>query len=185
MFTQLKDYKKAIRNENLTVIIDGDTSLLRQMELTAQEEIESFLRHHFDVALLFAGFSQWSPSVAYLAENNTLVAFENNEDDLFVVAADTAAGESPTTHPAKWTKTDNRHQYLLTLFIDVTLYHAHSRINPRNIPEFRIERYRDAVSWLKMVNSGKVTPNFPILEAKEEVGRNIHFGTTKIDTNTY
>lgn len=185
MFTQFKDYKTLISDENLNVIIDNDLSLLRKMELTAQEEIESYLRHHFDVGLLFAGFEKWNSSTIYLADDKTIVAFENAEDDLYFVKTDTVAGESPKTAPSKWTKSDIRHQYLLTIFIDVTLYHAHSRINPRNIPEFRVQRYDDAVSWLKMVNSGKVTPDFPIKTDPIVEGRNIQTGDSLINENTY
>lgn len=185
MFTQFKDYQRLIRTENLAVIIDENTGLLRQMELTAQGEIESYLQHHFDVGKLFAGFEKWNASKVYLAEDKTLVVYENNEDDLYFVNTDTIAGESPDTAPSKWTKSDIRHQYLLTIFIDITLYHAHSRINPRNVPDFRIERYRDAIDWLKKVNKGFVTPDFPVKENPVVEGRNIHFGTTKIDSNTY
>lgn len=185
MFTQFKDYERLIRTENLAVVIGEDTNLLRKMELTAQAEIESYLRHHFDVAKMFSGFEVWNASKAYLAADKTLVSFDNENGELFVVNTDTLAGESPTTDPSKWTKTDNRHQFLLTIFIDTTLYHAHSTINPRNIPDFRIERYDNAIEWLKKVNSGKVSPNFPIKENPIVEDRNIHFGTTKIDTNTY
>lgn len=183
MFTRLKDYKRLISNENLGVIIDQDSSLLRQMELTAQEELEGYLRHHFDTALMFAGFASYSPTVAYSVGD--LISYVNSEDDLFICAIDTAAGENPVSDPTKWTKGDNRNQYLLTIFIDITLYHAHSRINPRNIPEFRIERYRDAIQWLKSVNSGKISPAFPKLAAPTVLGLNVHYGTTKKDTNTY
>jgi hypothetical protein len=183
MFTQFKDYKRLIREENLSIIIDNDTSLLRQMELTAQEEIESYLRHHFETSTLFAGFELFSSSIAY--PEGAFVAFPDPEDDLYSANEATAAGETPFTTPSKWTKTDTRHQYLLTIFIDATLYHAHSRINPRNIPEFRIERYRDAVDWLKKVAAGKVSPDFPVKADPVVEGLNIHYGTTKVDTNTY
>lgn len=185
MFTQFKDYQRLISTENLSVIINEDTSLLRQMELTAQEEIESYLRHHFDVSKMFNGFEAWNPSKAYLSEDKTLVSYEGNEGSLYLVNTDTLAGESPETEPTKWTQSDTRHQYLLTIFIDVTLYHAHSRINPRNIPDFRVERYRDAILWLDKVNKGFVSPDFPIKPEPILEGRKIHYGTSKIDTNTY
>ena len=186
MFTQFKDYDRLIRTENLSDVISDDTSLLRKMELTAQEEIESYLRHHFDVSILFSGFQIWNASTAYLLEDKTLISYETKEGSLYIPKVDTAAGESPETNPEKWTQTDTRHQFLLSIFIDVTLYHAHSRVNPRNIPEMRIERYRDAIEWLKKVNSGSLTPAFPILETEEDIkGRNIHFGQTKIEQNTY
>lgn len=189
MFTQFKDYDRLIRTENLNSVISDDTGLLKQMELTAQEEIESYLRHHFDVAKLFAGHSKFSATVAYVIGDLVTFVDDTNsptvESDLYFAIADTAAGESPESTPLKWTKGDNRHQFLLTMFIDITLYHSHSRINPRNIPKFRIERYRDAIDWLKKVNSGKVTPAFPIKANPTVVDLNITSGTSKIDTNTY
>lgn len=189
MFTQLQDYSRLISEENLNVIIAQDTSLMRKMELTAQEEIESYLRHHFDVAKLFKGFGKYSPTVVYT--DGDLVTFIDDsttpteESELYFAIADTSAGESPESAPTKWKKGDNRHQYLLTIFIDMMLYHAHSRISPRNIPDFRISRYDDAILWLKMVNSGKVSPDFPVKSDPTVADRNIHFGTSKIDTNTY
>ena len=49
------------------------------------------------------------------------------------------------------------------LFVDIVLYHIHSRINPRQIPEIRVDRYERAIAWLKMVTKGEVTPDLPTL----------------------
>ena len=40
-----------------------------------------------------------------------------------------------------WIKGDNRDQMLLQKVIDICLYHVHTRITPKNIPEIRIVRY--------------------------------------------
>ena len=76
--------------------------------------------------------------------------------------ADTiAAGTLPTS--ASWTKGDTRHPLILRYMVDITLYELHSRINPRNIPEHRIQRRDDAIKYLKMVIDPRnnIAPDFP------------------------
>lgn len=78
------------------------------------------------------------------------------------------AGTLPTD-ATKWTAGDNRNQQIVMYLIDITLYHLHSRINPRNIPDLRKERYDGnnpqqnggAIAWLKRCASGDVTADIP------------------------
>lgn len=35
--------------------------------------------------------------------------------------------------------------------VDIALYHLHAKINPRQIPELRVQRRDDAVKWLREV----------------------------------
>ncbi len=58
----------------------------------------------------------------------------------------------------------DRNHSIVMYMVDITLYHLHSRINPRNVPELRERRYEDALKWLKMVADGKLTPDLPPLE---------------------
>ena len=37
------------------------------------------------------------------------------------------------------------------MLTDITLYNVHASANPRNMPEYRIQRRDDAISWLKSV----------------------------------
>jgi len=60
-----------------------------------------------------------------------------------------------------WTYGDNRNKQLVMYMIDIALYHMHASINPRNIPQLRIDRYNNAINWCKMVNAGDVTANLP------------------------
>jgi len=55
----------------------------------------------------------------------------------------------------------DRNPRLVMLMVDVSLYHVHSRIAPRNIPEIREVRYEQAIDWLKAVNKGTVVPDLP------------------------
>lgn len=92
------------------------------------------------------------------------------------------AGTLPTNTNA-WTAADNRDQQMVTYFVDITLYHLHSRIAPRNIPDLRVKRYDDAVAWLKMCAKGEITPNLPLLKPTQ--GTRIRFGGQIRNINSY
>ena len=82
-----------------------------------------------------------------------------------------------------WTKGDNRDQQMLLYFVDIALYHLHSRIAPRNIPQLRIDRYHSAIDWLKMCGKGEVTPNLPLIQPRS--GSRIRFGSVVKNVNSY
>jgi hypothetical protein len=73
-----------------------------------------------------------------------------------------------------WTAGDNRNQQLVSYTIDIALYHVHSRIAPRNIPDLRVKRYDDAIKWLKMAGQGDITADLPIIQPKS--GGRIRWG---------
>ena len=90
-----------------------------------------------------------------------------------------------------WTKGDNRNQQIVMYLIDMTLYHLHCRINPRNVPEVRAIRYDGmnalqtggAIGWLKKVASGDVTAELPVILPVQ--GNSIRYGSVTKNTNTY
>lgn len=77
------------------------------------------------------------------------------------------------TNP-KWIKGDNRSQQMVMVMIDIALYHLHSRISPRNIPELRVKRYDNAIDWLKKAGKGDITANLPVKQVHQ--GSRIRFG---------
>ena len=87
------------------------------------------------------------------------------------------------TDGTKWTQGDNRDQQIVLYLIDIVLYHVHSRIAPRNIPDLRQSRYHNALQWLKMVATGDVTPALPLLQPKQ--GGRIRFGGGIRQINSY
>jgi hypothetical protein len=96
------------------------------------------------------------------------------------------------TDATKWTLGDNRNRQLVMLLVDMTLYHLHSRINPRNIPDLRKERYDGnnpqqnggAIAWLKRVAGGELTADLPNIVPQQ--GMSIRYNTiTSVQTNTY
>jgi hypothetical protein len=103
---------------------------------------------------------------------------------------------------AAWTPGDNRDQKLLMTCIDIALYHVHSRISPRNVPELRVYRYMGepadretrgqrilyptycALGWLQSAAIGNdITPNLPVIQPEQ--GRRIRYGGQVKLTNNY
>lgn len=82
-----------------------------------------------------------------------------------------------------WKFGDNRNQQLVNYMIDIALYHVHSRISPRNIPDLRVKRYDDAIRWLKMAGRGDITADLPLIQPKQ--GRRIRYGGTIKNINNY
>ena len=105
-------------------------------------------------------------------------------------------------NPVYWSPTDTRDKQLVEKLVDITLYHLHSRISPRNIPELRSIRYKgmpedqrqgnsgeiiypiySALGWLQGCARGEVTPNLPLLQPKS--GARIRFGGKIKNNNSY
>ena len=76
----------------------------------------------------------------------------------------------------------DRDSQLLAYIIDLTLYHLHSRIAPRNIPQLRQTRYENALAWLKMCAMGDITPK---LEERTTEGKIIRWGSVPKNQNNY
>lgn len=93
------------------------------------------------------------------------------------------AANTLPTNATYWTVGDNRDQQMVLYFIDITLYHVHSRIAPRNIPEIREKRYHAAIDWLVMCARGGVTPELPVLQPRQ--GGRIRYGGQAKAQNFY
>lgn len=90
-----------------------------------------------------------------------------------------------------WTQGDNRNQLVVMYLLDIALNHLHARINPRNIPDLRKERYDGnspqqtggAIGWLKRVAKGDINADLP--EILPESGLTIRWGNANGDTTTF
>jgi hypothetical protein len=87
------------------------------------------------------------------------------------------------TNVAYWTPGDNRSQQMVATIVDITLYHVHSRIAPRNIPELRIDRYHHAIDWLEKAAKGTITAALPLLKPRQ--GARIRYGGQIKNSNSY
>jgi hypothetical protein len=83
-----------------------------------------------------------------------------------------------TTDADYWTVGDNRYPMFVELAMDMTLYNLHARINPRNIPELRIERNREALDQLDRWASGTDTAEVLNINTTDSEGFSIRYGNS-------
>lgn len=62
---------------------------------------------------------------------------------------------------------DTRDAFLVMIAIDLALYHLYTRIAPERIPQFRADRYQDAITWLRDVAKGEASADLPELTDEE------------------
>ncbi len=65
-----------------------------------------------------------------------------------------------------------RHRAILMYAMDMTLYHLHSRVSPRNISQLRVDRYNRAIEWLEKVVTGELSPDLPIKVNQDDTPNN-------------
>jgi phage gp36-like protein len=63
---------------------------------------------------------------------------------------------------------EERNAQVVMYAIDISLYHIHARVAPRQLPEARVARYEQSVEWLKGVMRGNIIPDLPKLSAASE-----------------
>lgn len=69
-------------------------------------------------------------------------------------------------------KTGNSRSALIVMYmLDISLYHMHSRVTPRNIPQIRIDRYDSAIAWLEKVRKGAITADLPRITDEDGEGK--------------
>ena len=109
---------------------------------------------------------------------------------------------TPLTNTTYWTPGDCRDQKLLMTCVDIAIYHLHSRVAPRNVPENRIHRYMgipedramkggrviyptySALGWLQAAADGTdITPELPLIQPQK--GRRVRYGGNVKLINTY
>jgi hypothetical protein len=102
-------------------------------------------------------------------------------ESLFILYSGVTAGSAATT--GAWVKGDNRNAQLVMYCCDIALFHIHSRIAPRNIPDLRVKRYDDAIKWLKMAGRGEITPALPVIQPLQ--GNRIRYNSQIKQVNNY
>jgi len=176
------DYLKHIQSDNLTVITDGNDAYLDECEAIAIEEIKSYISSRYDVETIFADIPEFDVLLSYAIGN-----FVTYLDVIYKCNVATTPGNLPTDTNF-WSATDERSAKMVSIVVDLSLYHLHSRINPRNIPDLRGIRRDDAVRWLTETRDLKNNPSFlPVLDANADGvdGLKIKWGSNDITTNSY
>jgi hypothetical protein len=78
-----------------------------------------------------------------------------------------------------------RNQFLVTMCVDIALYHLHKSLVPRNIPEVRITAYENALKWLEKAKEGKTRLEGAILPPEEQTQGDFHFISVHPKQNWY
>jgi Protein of unknown function (DUF1320) len=66
-------------------------------------------------------------------------------------------------------QSDTRDAWIVTITIDIALYHLYSQTGMKDIPEHRAHRYQDATDWLKDVGNGLTAADLPTVADSDGV----------------
>lgn len=163
-FLLKSDYAAQIRTDLLNTVVDSDVQILNDAELSAQAELESYLRGRYDVAKIFIDIQPWAEATQYDAGEVVSRAQPGGKEKIYT-AKQATTGQEPgtTTGESVWVAKDPRHRLIITYMIDCTLYLIHSRQNPRGVPQLRQDRYDHVINWLNLCRAGKISPGLPFL----------------------
>ena len=163
----------------------GSISNIPQINIFPDDPVNGIKYWGVGVVYLFAGLTPtdtataWSAG-AYTAGQRVLytdgLIYEALVSTSAIPGADITQWQSET-----WVNIDNRSQQLVKVLIDLTLFHVHSRIAPRNIPDLRVKNYDAAIEWLMGCAHGKITPKLPLLQPR--VSRIHYGGDVRTETN--
>jgi len=106
------------------------------------------------IKLLTSNDEEWFNSAGLIrAENTAISQIKNRIGKRYDCAQVFAPAESDTI--------DNRDQWMVTITIDISLYHLYSKSGSKDVPQHRQDRYQDAIDWLKDVGNGETMADLP------------------------
>lgn len=131
-------------------------------------------------------FVQNSPVAGTPVTDVTKFEFVSNYGDLFTAKTAVVAG-TKVSNTTNWQIGDTRDPLIVRYFIDISIYELHCRVNPRNIPEHRLQRRDDAVKWLKMVSDPRnnINPNFPERTFDDKKGLDVSWNSNSKISHYY
>ncbi|MCF8337899.1 MAG: DUF1320 domain-containing protein [Bacteroidales bacterium] len=107
-----------------------------------------------EIIKLLTSPTDWFNSAKLVRAENTAISQIRNRigrrydcDQVFVEPADP----------------DTRDPFIVTITIDIALYHLYSQTGSRDLPEHRSNRYQDAIDWLKDVGNGETDADLPVI----------------------
>ena len=161
-----EDVNQQIKQDLLEGIIPNETerqTKILKAEASVLKQIRSKAGKWYDLDTVLISIKQWNTITNYLVgqyvydEGVIYYALQDNTD------------LKPTANPLFWKSNDPRHELLVMYAVDMVLYHLHSLVNPRKIPDLRKERYNEAKSWLEQIADRNENADFPTNELDEEL----------------
>ena len=121
----------------------------------------------------------------YKALRQSTGIFPNKDATIWAFQSNYTTGGTLPTTTIYWKKGDNRNQQIVNYLVSIMLYHTHSRIAPRNIPELRVKHYDDAIKWLKNCATGEdITAGLELIQPTQGL-RTRYGGSVAKNINTY
>lgn len=167
------DYSIQIRNEIATLLSEDKENIIVMAENARVSYMKGEFARRYNVASIFRLMSEWDEERIYtpatLADDSELVFRKAAGDgaDAYKVyqpVAATTAGQSPETHPAKWSKYSGHNPFVVLKLVDLISYDLHSKYARRAMPETVRERYLEATTWVTRVGDGLIDADLPALE---------------------
>jgi phage gp36-like protein len=149
------DYQHLIKEVFLQQVSENDNSTLIQAEGAAIEEVASYLSGRYDTAQIFIEIPFWNALTLYALGQQVLHLGG------YWVALNDTLNEEPGTGPS-WVQRDDRNPKIVQICVDFTLYHLHSRIAKRQMPELRAQRYEEGLAYLSGIVKRTINPNLPV-----------------------
>ena len=100
------------------------------------------------------------PTKLLRAENTAIAQIKNYLAGRFDMVAFFVAPGDP----------DTRDQFIVTITIDIALYHLYSQTGWKDIPKHRSVRYQDALDWLKDAGRGDINTDLPVDTSEDNQG---------------
>lgn len=128
-----------------------------------------------------------APTAGTLITNATYFVKIGKFGAFYNCVADVTAATTEIDNAAFWAPGDTRSELVLRYLIDVVIYEIHCRINPRNVPESRIQRRDDAIKFLKLCSDPRnnIQPNLPIKDFGDKKGTDIVWNSNPKQTHYF
>jgi len=161
-----EDISSQIKNDILADILPGTDDRQKKIakaEAAALKQIRAKAGRWYNMDIVLQTLKQWQETYFYPAGS-----FVYDEGVIYKAKTDTTAAK-PIESGTEWTPDDPRHELLVMYATDMVLYHLHSLVNPRKIPDLRKDRYHEAKDWLEMIAERNENADFPENELDEEL----------------
>lgn len=189
------DFDRVITTIDLDKLTDSTDSVWQSAELSALEEIKSYMRYRYDVAIEFDLVAHLQANT--YQEGDIVIIQIGNNSGVYRALSDVPAN-TEITNTTFWIKEDPRNAKLVTTCVIIILYENYARLNGTEIPNWLQLRYDGGdvrqsggiIGYLKNIQRGVIEPDIPLLadvaDQTVQTGNNIVAGTASdvVNRNT-
>lgn len=170
------DYLSKITQYDLVTLVEDEVSpdlFILDCELKAQEQINLFLRKRYDLTKLFETYPKYQSGIPYTTGNT--VWYSSGVDSTYTSYLYKPKSGTTTSLPSSnnWERFDPRNKNIVDWMVTISIYNLHLRLSPDSIPSHRKDSYNETITFLKGIQAGKLSPDFPEVENRVQ---NIYVG---------